>query len=135
MHWLLHMLYFVVPAGRFTGYGLCIIFLTVLVRGSMFPLSRRQAGSSAKMQEKMAELAPEVRKRDFLAAAAREWIAVWDNLLAWSGDLIAERARELSVRRIRKVTFEGPGGLQHQIGERRRKPVRIRPQAPDLRLQ
>lgn len=44
------------------SYGLCIILLTVIVRGCMFPMSRRQAVSSAKMQAKMAELAPEVKK-------------------------------------------------------------------------
>jgi YidC/Oxa1 family membrane protein insertase len=33
-----------------------------MVRGAMFPLSRRQALSSAMMQEKTAELAPEVKK-------------------------------------------------------------------------
>lgn len=62
MHWLLHWLNFLVPSGRFAGYGLCIILLTVMVRGTMFPLSRRQAAASARMQEKMAELAPEVRE-------------------------------------------------------------------------
>jgi YidC/Oxa1 family membrane protein insertase len=44
------------------SYGLCIILLTVLVRASMFPLSRRQALAAAKMQEKMQELAPEIKK-------------------------------------------------------------------------
>jgi YidC/Oxa1 family membrane protein insertase len=40
------------------SYGLCIIFLTVLVRGMMFPLSRKQALMSMKMQA----LAPELKK-------------------------------------------------------------------------
>jgi YidC/Oxa1 family membrane protein insertase len=44
------------------SYGVCIIMLTILVRGMMFPFSRRQAIASAKMQGKMQELAPEVKK-------------------------------------------------------------------------
>lgn len=44
------------------NYGVCIIVLTLLVRGMMFPLSRKQAIASAKMQAKMQELAPEVKK-------------------------------------------------------------------------
>jgi YidC/Oxa1 family membrane protein insertase len=40
------------------NYGLAIVMLTVLVRGLMFPLSRRQAASQAKM----AELQPEIKK-------------------------------------------------------------------------
>src|SRR5579875_992474 len=39
-------------------YGLCIIVLTVLVRGRMFPLSRKQALMSLRMQQ----LAPELKK-------------------------------------------------------------------------
>ena len=39
-------------------YGLCIIVLTVLVRGLMFPLSRKQALMSVRMQQ----LAPELKK-------------------------------------------------------------------------
>src|SRR5262249_21491232 len=53
MHTLLHWLSFLVP-----GYGLTIILLTVVVRGLMFPISRRQALLSIKMQE----LAPEMKK-------------------------------------------------------------------------
>lgn len=53
MHGLLGYLYLVVP-----NYGLCIILLTVLVRGLMFPLSRKQALHARKMQE----LAPELKK-------------------------------------------------------------------------
>lgn len=57
MHWLLwHLLNII------RSYGLSIIVLTVLVRGAMFPLSRKQAIASARMQAKMAELAPEVKK-------------------------------------------------------------------------
>jgi YidC/Oxa1 family membrane protein insertase len=48
------------------SYGLCIVLLTVLVRGLMFPLSRKQAIASARMQEKMQqvnqELAPEFKR-------------------------------------------------------------------------
>ncbi|HEX3724627.1 MAG TPA: YidC/Oxa1 family insertase periplasmic-domain containing protein, partial [Pirellulales bacterium] len=40
------------------NYGLAIIMLTVLVRGCMFPLSRKQAASAAKMQE----LQPEIKR-------------------------------------------------------------------------
>jgi YidC/Oxa1 family membrane protein insertase len=53
MHWLLNVLHMIVP-----NYGLCIIVLTILVRGSMFPISRRTAQLSIKMQA----LAPEMRK-------------------------------------------------------------------------
>jgi YidC/Oxa1 family membrane protein insertase len=53
MHELLNLLHRVVPI-----YGLTIILLTVLVRGLMFPISRRQAQISMKMQE----LAPEMKK-------------------------------------------------------------------------
>jgi YidC/Oxa1 family membrane protein insertase len=49
---ILHMFYLVVR-----NYGLSIIMLTVLVRGCMFPLSRRQAQSSAKMAELKPEMA------------------------------------------------------------------------------
>ncbi|HEV3261190.1 MAG TPA: YidC/Oxa1 family insertase periplasmic-domain containing protein [Gemmataceae bacterium] len=57
MHGVLYWLHQVIPQ-----YGICIIVLTLLVRGIMFPLSRRQALAGAKMQAKMAELAPEVKK-------------------------------------------------------------------------
>jgi YidC/Oxa1 family membrane protein insertase len=53
MHWLLWVLHKVVPI-----YGLNIILLTVLVRGLMFPISRKQAYLSMRMQE----LAPEMKK-------------------------------------------------------------------------
>ncbi len=52
MHWLLDKLHYVF------GYGFSIIVLTVMVRGCMFPISRRQAMFSIKMQE----LAPELKK-------------------------------------------------------------------------
>jgi YidC/Oxa1 family membrane protein insertase len=53
MHWLLSRLHLLVP-----NYGVTIVLLTVLVRGSMFPISRRTAQLSIKMQA----LAPEMRK-------------------------------------------------------------------------
>jgi YidC/Oxa1 family membrane protein insertase len=53
VHSLLNMTSWVVP-----NLGLCIILLTVLVRGIMFPLSRRQALMAIKMQA----LAPELKK-------------------------------------------------------------------------
>lgn len=40
------------------NYGIAIILLTVLVRGSMYPLSRKQAQNAKKMQE----LGPEMKK-------------------------------------------------------------------------
>ncbi len=57
MHWLLWELHKIIPV-----WGLCIIFLTVIVRGIMFPVSRRQTNNQMAMQEKMAKLAPEVKK-------------------------------------------------------------------------
>jgi YidC/Oxa1 family membrane protein insertase len=54
MHTLLFWLHFVVGG----NWGLTILLLTVVVRGCMFPISRRQALMSQKMQE----LAPELRK-------------------------------------------------------------------------
>jgi YidC/Oxa1 family membrane protein insertase len=53
MHAVLGMLHYAVPS-----YGLCIILLTVLVRGLMFPVSRKQQLMSFKMQK----LAPELKK-------------------------------------------------------------------------
>jgi YidC/Oxa1 family membrane protein insertase len=53
LHWLLWQLHRILPV-----YGLCIVLLTVLVRGAMFPVSRKQALTSIRMQE----LAPELKK-------------------------------------------------------------------------
>ena len=50
---ILHFFYKVVP-----NYGIAIILLTVLVRGCMFPMSRKQALNAQKMQE----LQPEIKK-------------------------------------------------------------------------
>lgn len=53
MHWVLWKVYLLIP-----NFGLCIILITILIRGLMFPLSRKQAIMSIKMQE----LAPELKK-------------------------------------------------------------------------
>ena len=53
MHWVMNALHSIIP-----NYGLCIILLTVMVRGMMFPLSRKQALMGLKMQA----LAPEMKK-------------------------------------------------------------------------
>ncbi|MBY0521995.1 MAG: YidC/Oxa1 family insertase periplasmic-domain containing protein [Gemmataceae bacterium] len=57
MHGILWYIHQVIP-----WWGLCIIALTVIVRGCLFPLSRKQAANSMNMQEKMAKLGPEVKK-------------------------------------------------------------------------
>jgi YidC/Oxa1 family membrane protein insertase len=60
MHWVLWKLYcvaqYVTP--NILVYGLCILLLTVLVRGSMHPFSRKQARMTMKMQA----LQPELQK-------------------------------------------------------------------------
>jgi YidC/Oxa1 family membrane protein insertase len=67
--WLLHT--YVFP----WNWGVCVILLTVLVRGMMFPLSRRQAMTSVKMQA----LAPQIKelqakyKDDKTALSAATW--------------------------------------------------------------
>jgi YidC/Oxa1 family membrane protein insertase len=53
MHWILGHLRRWIPS-----YGLCIIVLTILVRGLMFPISRKQAIMSIRMQE----LAPKLKE-------------------------------------------------------------------------
>jgi YidC/Oxa1 family membrane protein insertase len=53
MHSVLGILHYVIPS-----YGLCIILLTVLVRGLMFPVSRKQQQTTMRMQQ----LAPELKK-------------------------------------------------------------------------
>jgi YidC/Oxa1 family membrane protein insertase len=53
MHEVLNWLHKLIP-----NYGICIIILTVMVRGMMFPVSRKQALTSMRMQE----LAPELKK-------------------------------------------------------------------------
>lgn len=44
------------------NYGLAIIMLTVMVRGCMFPISRRQTLSAQRMQQKMQQLQPEMKR-------------------------------------------------------------------------
>ncbi len=51
MHWVLGGIHSLIPS-----YGLSIILLTVLVRGLMFPLSRKQAMMSIRMQAIMPEM-------------------------------------------------------------------------------
>ncbi len=53
MHWVLGGLYYVIP-----NYGVCIILLTFIVRLAMFPISKKQAMMSIRMQA----LAPEMKK-------------------------------------------------------------------------
>jgi len=57
MHFLLEWLHSVVR-----NYGIAIIFMTVLVRLCLFPLSRKQAQNQAKMQEQMKVIRPEMEK-------------------------------------------------------------------------
>jgi YidC/Oxa1 family membrane protein insertase len=53
MHVVLYYLHQLIP-----NYGICIIILTIMVRGMMFPVSRKQAMTTIRMQE----LAPELKK-------------------------------------------------------------------------
>jgi YidC/Oxa1 family membrane protein insertase len=72
MHWLLGVLHrFIMP----WSYGLCIILLTVIVRGAMFPISRKQALTAMKMQELGPELAKlkEKHKDDPQAMGRAQW--------------------------------------------------------------
>ena len=46
MHWVLAQINRVIP-----NYGLCILCLTIMVRGLMFPISRKQAIMAKKMQD------------------------------------------------------------------------------------
>jgi YidC/Oxa1 family membrane protein insertase len=51
--------------GLFTSFlpaGLAVIGVTVIVRGLMFPISKRQAVSMQRMQERMAKLGPEMKE-------------------------------------------------------------------------
>lgn len=56
--WLMHQLFYYLQLVVLGNYGLSIILLTVVVRGLMFPISRKQAQISVRMQE----LAPEMKK-------------------------------------------------------------------------
>jgi YidC/Oxa1 family membrane protein insertase len=56
MHGILTVLHRILPGEA--NYGFCIILLTILIRGMMFPVSRKMAMTSMRMQE----LAPELKK-------------------------------------------------------------------------
>jgi YidC/Oxa1 family membrane protein insertase len=57
IHSLLWLLLQVIPS-----LGICIVIVTVIVRGLLFPLSRRQTYKMQVMQQKMAKLQPELKK-------------------------------------------------------------------------
>lgn len=57
MHWLLGLFYSIVP-----NVGVCIILLTLLVKSILFPFTRRAAIRGQIMSQKMAKLAPELKK-------------------------------------------------------------------------
>lgn len=57
MHWLLESLHSVVH-----NYGIAIILMTLIVRGLMFPISRKQAVMGQRQQQKMAAVKPELDK-------------------------------------------------------------------------
>ncbi len=46
----------------FVNEAVCIILVTILVRGMMFPVSRKQAATMQRTQEQMAKLQPEIKK-------------------------------------------------------------------------
>lgn len=87
MLWLLHFFHDYLVF----NYGLAIILLTVVVRGCMFPLSRKQALGAQKMQEIQPELKrlKEKYKNDLqaLGRAQRELFAKY-NYNPWGGCLI-----------------------------------------------
>lgn len=53
LYWLSHVV---------SNLGICIILITVMVRGIMHPFSRRQMINAKKMQAKQEKLAPEIKK-------------------------------------------------------------------------
>lgn len=57
VHSLLYQIHKIIPI-----YGLCIVMLTICVRGLLFPFSRRQTANGQVMQAKMAKLQPELKK-------------------------------------------------------------------------
>lgn len=59
MHRLLEFLF-----GMTGSYGIAIILMTVIVRGLMFPISKKQAINSQQMQERMGRLKPELAKME-----------------------------------------------------------------------
>lgn len=56
IHWLIGFL------TKFLPTGIAIMVVTVIVRGMMFPVSKRQATSMQRMQDKMQKLAPEMKE-------------------------------------------------------------------------
>lgn len=57
IHWLLGILYAIIP-----NLGICIVLITLMVRGMLFPLSRKQAINGQIMSQRMAKVSPELRK-------------------------------------------------------------------------
>jgi YidC/Oxa1 family membrane protein insertase len=57
IHWLLGILSSFIP-----WLGVCVVIITLIVRGLLFPMSRRQTLNAKTMQEKMAKLSPELKK-------------------------------------------------------------------------
>lgn len=57
IHWLLGLLTSFIP-----NLGVCIILITFMVRGSLYPFSRKQAINGKIMQEKQSKIAPELKK-------------------------------------------------------------------------
>jgi YidC/Oxa1 family membrane protein insertase len=57
IHSLLGLLSHVIP-----NLGVCIIVITIMVRGTLHPFSRRQMINAKRMQAKQAKLAPELKK-------------------------------------------------------------------------
>lgn len=57
IHSLLGLLTSIIP-----NLGICIIIITLLVRGALFPFSRKQSLNAKVMQEKQAKIAPEMKK-------------------------------------------------------------------------
>ena len=51
-----------VLTGIIPSLGICIVIITVLVRGFLYPFSRRQSINAKIMQEKQAKIAPELKK-------------------------------------------------------------------------
>lgn len=55
--WILHGIYLIIP-----NYGAAIIILTLMVRGGLHPVSRKQQASFMKHQQVMAKLQPELAR-------------------------------------------------------------------------
>jgi YidC/Oxa1 family membrane protein insertase len=57
VHWIIGVLRRIIPVE-----AICIVLVTVIVRGIMFPVSRKQAMTMQRTQEQMAKLQPEIKK-------------------------------------------------------------------------